>query len=113
GLNCGGTCLGSPGAANFACGPLSAGLNSGGAVGTCLTVPSTYVVRSIDVGRPLSFSITKGNLTTSVGPITPGPKGLEFLEVAAGNALNPTTGCPISTGANAAATPNQEILVLF
>src|ERR1051325_5098037 len=111
GSSCGGTCNGPAGAANFSCGvhpslPI-------GAVGTCLAFPNTYVVNTADLGRCLSFAVTKGNLTTAIPPVCPGPKGLEFLQVAAGNALQNVAGCPIVSGANAAATPNQEVLVIF
>src|ERR1043166_3563330 len=99
------------GAANFGCGPGGAGATFGAALGNCLAFPTTYLVSANDLGRCLSFSITKGNLTTSVGPVCPAAHAIEFLEVAAGNAVQ--TDGTIFTGGNAQAAPNQEIPVIF
>jgi uncharacterized repeat protein (TIGR01451 family) len=101
GLVCGG------GAANFACGP--AAVISGGASGTCLLFPTSYIVDPSGIGKALSFSDTHGTFTISASSPA-NAYHVQFMEVASGLALNPDGS--IFQGSAASAAPVQAFQVI-
>jgi uncharacterized repeat protein (TIGR01451 family) len=83
------TCGDADGPGFFGCpGPVTIGAFT---TGTCIPYPGTYVVRFVDIHRPLAFAIVKGGITAAFGNNGGAPKQVQFLVAAAGQAVNGDT----------------------